>query len=79
MSMRFNAVGSAGVREWVNNNSAVVTVVALILVGVAIYVMIPDSGRPPAPDAAWYYVPETKETFSDKPDHIPPIDRNGKQ
>ena len=81
MSMRSNALASAGVREWMNQNSTVVTVAAVLLLVIAIGAVViqgwPDDITPP--DEAYFYVPETKELFSADSKLVPPIDRNGKK
>lgn len=80
MSMRCNAVSSAGLRDWMNQNSALVTVGAVALLIIAIVAVViqmrPDGIDPP--DQAFFYVPETKEMFAAEAKMIPPIDRNGK-
>lgn len=82
MSIHQKAVASAGVRDWVNQNSAVVTVAAVAILVVALALVIMQgtgSGTPTPPGSAYYYVPETKETFAADAKLVPPIDHNGKK
>ena len=81
MSIHKQAVGSAGIRDWLNQNSAVVTVAAVAILVIALAVVIRQGSgntRTP-PDSAWYFVPETGATVVDKANLIPPIMVEGKQ
>jgi len=69
-------------RDWVNNNSAAVTVGAVVVLIISLGVIISNSGGRStniAPGEAWYYDTVTKEYFTGEATHIPPIDHNGNE
>ena len=82
MATSSKAVGSAGLREWMNQNSSLVTIAAIAILVIAIGAIFwnnrDDRGVGPI-DEVWFYVPETKEMFAADSKLLPPIDRNGKK
>ena len=65
-----------GVRQWLNDHSAVVTIVAMVVLISAVLFMIdwddgPDYGPPHL--LAYFYNTVTEEIFVDTPDNIPPF------
>lgn len=64
-----------GMREWINNNSAAVTVgaVAILLVSLAVIIRQGGSGPKATPGEAYFYDTTTKELITDKATRIPPI------
>jgi len=68
--------GGGGFREWINNNSAVVTVAAVAILIVSLAVII-NQGRgrsgPNTPGNAFFYDTVTKKVFTDDATKIPPI------
>lgn len=64
-----------GFREWVNQNSAVVTVAAVVVLVLSLAIII-NQGRgrsAPKPGNAYFYDVVTKEYFTDSATKIPPI------
>lgn len=78
MAQHVQAVGSGGVREWMNHNSSVVAIVAALVVAAAIYFAFFGGGsQPVGASEAYFYDPVTKETFGGDLRAIAPIDHNG--
>jgi hypothetical protein len=64
-------------RGWINQNSAVVTIGAVLLLIVALVVMMRQCGTPHYPgqiEQVWFYDLNTKQLFAGKRDEIPPIE-----
>ena len=71
-------------REWMNENSALVTILAVvILIGALTFLVVSNTGgrgRPKGPRQQWFYDLETKALFPAPPEAIPPIDtESGKE
>jgi hypothetical protein len=68
-------LNAQGVREWINNNSAAVTVgaVALLVVSLAIIISQGRGAAKPTPGNGYFFDTVTKEIFTDKATRIPPI------
>jgi hypothetical protein len=64
-------------REWMNNNSPVVTVasVVILICAIAFLVMRTQRRGPGAPGQAWYYDTVSSEYFQDKTTRIAPFKR----
>lgn len=64
-----------GIREWMNENSAIVTVGAVVLLVVALTIVVMQGigGGPATPDQAWFMDTETGEYFAADIEQIPPI------
>lgn len=62
-------------RDWVNRNSAIVTVASVALLVVSLAVIISSNSTPtaPPPGEAYFYDVQSKEYFTDKATKIPPI------
>ena len=77
----FNST-SGRLRTWVIKNSALVVFVAVVVVAFAIGAFGPMhwwGPRPPRPpEWAWYAVEGTQEFVAERPNLIPPIERDGK-
>ena len=75
------AVSSGGLREWMNQNSAVATVGAVAILAIALTILYFQTGGPTVKlsDSAWYAEPGTENLVVDKVGLIPPIDKDGKK
>lgn len=62
-------------RDWINRNSAIVTVASVALLVISLAVIISQNSRPgpPPPGEAYFYDTVTKTYFTDKATLIPPI------
>ena len=71
------AGGIGGIRQWVNENSAVVTVITLLVLVVVVFFIVKSqfgSGRLDSGDVAvYYYDTVTKERFGGALDRVPPF------
>ncbi len=66
-------------RSWINNNSAVVTILAVLFLCAALWIVISNanSGRPKMATQQWYYDLAKGERFAGKIGMIPPFDHEG--
>lgn len=74
-------LGSGGFREWLENNQSIVTIGAVVLLAIAVFVMIrslsgPDIKDGPPIPMVYYYDVETEEVFEADSDQLPPITRS---
>ena len=77
-------LGSGGFREWLENNQSIVTIGAVVLLAIAVFVMIRSMGTPDIDTRLrpmqYFYDVETEEGFEADPDLLPPIIReNGNE
>ncbi len=72
---KFENLKTQGYREWLNNNSAAVTVgsVAILLLSLAVIINQNRQSKPSSPGNAYFYDVVTKELISDKVTRIAPI------